>query len=114
MIGFTGISSQLQPIIKTHDQWLSKTRSIPYWTTNVFSPIVTNLVLIYEEVTSASAVRSLTLHSGTLLRMTNAERRLTCKWTRGETNRDHYSYSLLTTRVLLRAYPLQRECVLIS
>jgi hypothetical protein len=28
---------QLQPIITAHNQWLSATRSIPYWTTIVFS-----------------------------------------------------------------------------
>jgi hypothetical protein len=28
---------QLQPIITAHNQWLSQTRSIPYWTTSVFS-----------------------------------------------------------------------------
>jgi hypothetical protein len=47
-----------------HNQWLSKTRSIPYWTTSVFSSAMTDLVLIYESVTSsASIVRWLTLHS---------------------------------------------------
>jgi hypothetical protein len=33
---------QLQPIITAHNQWLSKTRSISYWPTSVFSPTVTN------------------------------------------------------------------------
>jgi hypothetical protein len=42
MIGFIGISLQLQPIITAHNQWLSKTRAIPYWTTSVFSSAVTN------------------------------------------------------------------------
>jgi hypothetical protein len=55
---------QLQPIITAHNQWLSQTRSIPYWTTSVFSSAVTDLVLIYVSVTSsASAVRWLTFHS---------------------------------------------------
>jgi hypothetical protein len=50
-----------------HDQWLSKTRSIPYWTTSFLSSAVTDLVLIYELVTSsASVVLWLTLHSRTL------------------------------------------------
>jgi hypothetical protein len=58
--------SYLQSITIAHNQWLSKTRSIPYWTTSVFSSTVTDLVLIYESVTpSASAVRWLTLHSWT-------------------------------------------------
>jgi hypothetical protein len=40
------------------------TRSIPYWTTSVFSSAVTDLVLSYESVTSsASAVCWFTLHS---------------------------------------------------
>jgi hypothetical protein len=43
---------------------MTKTRSIPYWTTSVFSSTVTDLVLIYESVTSsASVVRWLTLHT---------------------------------------------------
>jgi hypothetical protein len=37
MIGFIGTSLQLQSIITDHDQWLPKTRSIPHWTTSVFS-----------------------------------------------------------------------------
>jgi hypothetical protein len=52
MTGFIGISLQLQSIMSAHSQWLSKTRSIPYWTTSVFSSTVTDLVLIYELVTS--------------------------------------------------------------
>jgi hypothetical protein len=57
----------LKSIITTHNQWLPKIRSIPYWTTSVFFSIVTDLVLIYESVTSsASVVRWLTLHSWTL------------------------------------------------
>jgi hypothetical protein len=67
MIGFIGTSLQSQSIIAAHNQWLSKTRSIPYWTSSVFSSIVTDLVLIYESVTfSASVVRWLTLHSWNL------------------------------------------------
>jgi hypothetical protein len=67
MIGFTGTSLQLQSITTVHNQWLLKTRSIPYWTTSVFSSTVTDLVLIYESVTSsASIVRWITLHSWTL------------------------------------------------
>jgi hypothetical protein len=42
MIGFIGTSLQLEPIITAHNQWLSTTRSIPYWTTSVFSFTVTN------------------------------------------------------------------------
>jgi hypothetical protein len=67
MTGFIGTSLKLQPIITAHDQWHSKTRSIPYWTTSVCSSTVIDFVLIYESVTSsASVVRWLTLHSWTL------------------------------------------------
>jgi hypothetical protein len=53
--------------MRAQNQWLSKTRSIPYWTSSVFSSAVTNLVLIYESIiSSASVVRWLTLHSWTL------------------------------------------------
>jgi hypothetical protein len=48
MIGFIGTSLQLQLIITAHNQWLSKTHSIPYWTTSVFSSTMTDLVLIYD------------------------------------------------------------------
>jgi hypothetical protein len=63
---------QLQSIIRAHNQRLPKTRSIPYWTTSVFSSAVTDLVLIYESVTSsASIVRWLTLHSWALNSLTS-------------------------------------------
>jgi hypothetical protein len=48
-----------------HYQWLSKTRSVPYRTTSVFSSAVIALVLIYESVTFDSL-------------RTNEEWRLTC------------------------------------
>jgi hypothetical protein len=58
---------QLQSIIAAHNQWLSKTRSIPYWTTTVFSSTVTDLVLIYKLVTSSAfSVPWLSLHSWTV------------------------------------------------
>jgi hypothetical protein len=58
---------RLQSIITAHSQWLSKTRSIPYWTASVLYSTVTDLVLIYDSVTSsASVVRWLTLRSWTL------------------------------------------------
>jgi hypothetical protein len=37
-----GTSLQLQPITTAHNQWMSKTCSIPYWITSVFSSSVTN------------------------------------------------------------------------
>jgi hypothetical protein len=42
MIGFIDTSLQLQPIITAHNQWLSKTRSIPNRTTSVYISSVTN------------------------------------------------------------------------
>jgi hypothetical protein len=65
---------QLQPIITVHNQWLSETRSIPYWTTSVFSSTVTDLVLIYESVTpSASVLHGWALNSfKTELRLTRS------------------------------------------
>jgi hypothetical protein len=42
MIGFIGTSLQLQSISTARNQWLSKTRSFPYWTTSVSSSTVTN------------------------------------------------------------------------
>jgi hypothetical protein len=58
--------SSLQSFIAAHNRWLPKTRSIPTWTASVFPSTVTDLVLIYESVTSsASVVRWLTLHSWT-------------------------------------------------
>jgi hypothetical protein len=69
---------QLQSIITAHNQWLSKTRSIPYWTTSDFCMI--DLVLIYESVTaSASLVRWFTLHNWTLKSVTT-EPRFPCDW----------------------------------
>jgi hypothetical protein len=46
----------LQSMIRAYSHWLlSKTRSIAYWTTSVLSSTVTDLVLIYESVTSSAA-----------------------------------------------------------
>jgi hypothetical protein len=78
MTRFAGTSITITTNYNRSNQWLSKTRSIPCWTTNVFSSTVTDLVLIYESVTSsASGIRWLTLHSWTLnysyeWRLTNA------------------------------------------
>jgi hypothetical protein len=87
---------QLQSIIAGHNQWPSKTCSIPYWTTSAFSSDATDLVLIYVSVTSsASVVRWLALHSWTV---TNASlNSLTNQFTNelsfislGEPTRDHH------------------------
>jgi hypothetical protein len=53
MIGFIVTYLQLQSIITAHNQWLSMTLYIRYWTTNVFSSTVINLVMIYESVASS-------------------------------------------------------------
>jgi hypothetical protein len=45
---------QLQSTITAHNQRLPKTRSVPYWTTSVFSSTVTDSVLIYELITYES------------------------------------------------------------
>jgi hypothetical protein len=70
MIGFIGrflLKFLSITINNNSSQSMSKTRSIRYWTTSVFSSTVTDLVLIYESVTSsASLVRWLILHSWTL------------------------------------------------
>jgi hypothetical protein len=57
MIGFNNTSitiilnyNQLQQLTIS---LLPRTPSIPYWTTSVFSSTVTDLVLIYESVTSS-------------------------------------------------------------
>jgi hypothetical protein len=61
MVGFI---VALFTITAAHNQWLPKTRSILCWITSVFYFTVTDLVLIYESVTSsAPVVRWLTLHS---------------------------------------------------
>jgi hypothetical protein len=69
-------------------------RSIPYWTTSVFSSPVTDLVLIYESVTSsASIVRWLRLHSWTINFSYEWINELTNELsliTRGESKRDHH------------------------
>jgi hypothetical protein len=45
--------TQLLLITIAYSRWLA---SIPYWTTSVFSSTVTDLVLIYESVTSSASV----------------------------------------------------------
>jgi hypothetical protein len=57
-------------MIPAHNQWLSKNRPIPYWTTSVFSSTATELILIYESITSsASVVRQVTLNFWMFLRL---------------------------------------------
>jgi hypothetical protein len=52
----------LQSLTRAHNQWLTKTRYIPSWTTSVFSSIVTDLVRIYESVTSSTNHLPMTSH----------------------------------------------------
>jgi hypothetical protein len=42
MVGFSGRLYYNYSYMTAHNQWLSTTRSIPYWTTSVFSSTVTN------------------------------------------------------------------------
>jgi hypothetical protein len=107
-----------------HNQWLSKSRSISYWTTSVFST-VTGLVLIYESVTSSAAsVRWLTLHNWTLnsttelsyeFWMSNVEslaNECVVTWpTYITSGRTEYKSPLQTVPLLLCAYPLLRKSV---
>jgi hypothetical protein len=54
------------------NRWLSTTCPIPSWTTSAFSSTVTDLILIYDSVTSSvSVVRCLTLHSWAPNSLTN-------------------------------------------
>jgi hypothetical protein len=55
MIGFIGTYLQLQSIIIAHNHLLPKTSSISYLTTSVYCSPVTDLVLIYESLTSSTA-----------------------------------------------------------
>jgi hypothetical protein len=104
MIRFTDTYLQLRPIMTVHNKWLSKTR---------FSSTVTDLVLIYESVTSSVyVVRWLTLHSWTLNSLTNADwlnsPELNCTlflWLRGEPNIDRH----LEQFVYYCVYSLPRE-----
>jgi hypothetical protein len=77
-MGLIGTSITITTNYNSSNLWLLKTRSIPYWTTSVFSSAVTHLVLIYESVTySAYVVLWLTLHSWTMnpvtIELTTAE-----------------------------------------
>jgi hypothetical protein len=56
MIGFIGTSATITINYNSSQSTTLKTRSIPYWTTNVFSSTVTDLVLIYKSVTSSTAI----------------------------------------------------------
>jgi hypothetical protein len=42
MVGFTDTSLQLKSIMTARNQRMSTTRSVPYWTTSVFSSTMTN------------------------------------------------------------------------
>jgi hypothetical protein len=84
---------QLQPIITAHNQWPSKTRSIPYWTTNVLSSTGTN-----DE-------RRLTAHSfycDCLERWLSYEcRRIELSWTELSSRWPEYRSLPRTIRVIL-------------
>jgi hypothetical protein len=46
--------NQLQSLITAHNQWLSKTRSIPYWTTSVFSSTTTAFYFVLRVLPTCS------------------------------------------------------------
>jgi hypothetical protein len=95
------VSLQLQSIITAQNQWLSKTCSIPYWTTSVFSSTVTDLVPIYESVTSSTA---------TALRMTRTELKNELFFiTSVEPNKSHYALQFLYYSLI--PLPLKRVLV---
>jgi mRNA-degrading endonuclease YafQ of YafQ-DinJ toxin-antitoxin module len=62
MIGFIDaftVSLILNQLTTAHSQQLPKTHSLhSSWTTTVFSSTVTDLILIYESLTSASRMNS--------------------------------------------------------
>jgi hypothetical protein len=79
-LDFLAFLLQLQSTIPAHNQWLSRTRSIRYWTTSVFSSTVSDLGLIHENASvtsSASFAHWLKLHSWTLNSLTNDKCRTT-------------------------------------
>jgi hypothetical protein len=120
------LKSLLITITTAHNWWLPKTRSIPSWTTSIFSSIVRDLVLIYKSVTSsASVVHWLTLHSWTLnhncnltdwllvydsmttdLQMLNELTNELSFITSDEPKRDHHLQQFMYSAV----YPLPQEC----
>jgi hypothetical protein len=107
-------------ITTAHNQWLPKTRSIPYWTTSVFSSTVTDLVLIYESVTSSvSVVRWLALHKlnfWILLRLIHWTPLRISQWIHEWTlfynsGRTEERSRPRTVRLLLRLFVAARTCL---
>jgi hypothetical protein len=95
MIGFIDTYLQLQSIMTARNQWLTKTRSIPCWTTSVFSSYCDYLVLIYGSVTSSAfVVRWLTVYSGTLNTLTSE-----CRLTRFSLHSRFYSLAITMKNV---------------
>jgi hypothetical protein len=112
-IGFIGTSLQIQPIITAHTQWLPKTRSIPYWTTSVFSSTVTwfwfmNQSLIQLPLSAVPQLNTwllLLLNHWTPLWMhlAHGSRFTVHSLTElpGEPNREHYVFQFLYYCVIL-------------
>jgi hypothetical protein len=121
MIGFTDTSITITLNFNNYNsshRWLSRTPSIPYWTTSVFSSTVTDSVLIHESVTSsASVVRWLTLHSWTLL--TNADfctteysrTNASCNWLERINYVSFYKSVLTEDRISLEQFDCGILCV---
>jgi hypothetical protein len=105
---------------------MTKTRSIPYWTTKVFSSAVTDLVLIYESVTYDSLRTNDEWRMKTDLRLSSPELSYGCLndftnelsfITRGEPKRDHHLKQFICYypfRPLLRNVCQSRNNALIS
>jgi hypothetical protein len=93
------LQSLLIAITIAHNQWLPTTRSIPYWTTSVFPCVVTDLVLIYESVTSTND-----------LRFTRDE-----WWTKNDLRMNHVSpfYNFGANRIQITTSNSSCYCVLI-
>jgi hypothetical protein len=107
--------------ITDHNRWLLKTRSIPYWTTSAFSSTMTDLVLIYEPVTSTIDERrnthdftftnddcTLTEFSSDSVTTEPINLRILPLQLRDASNREQHFHTLL------RAYPVPRKGLLAS
>jgi hypothetical protein len=88
---------QLQPIITAHNQWLFNTRSIPYWTTSVFSSTVTN---DHRRIPPEWSIE-----------LPYECRMIELFWTESSSRRTEYKSPCLTVRVILFSCvsPLPRE-----
>jgi hypothetical protein len=116
-------SLQLQSIMTAHNQWLPKTCSIPFWTASFFSSAMTamtDLVPIYESVTSSASVACwLTLNIWILLWMNDwTPERTPLNWTLESIMYTPFitsrrTESSQTVRLLFSVYPLLRNVLIL-